>query len=522
MKDLHALEQKSSALSAILSETTDLIFIKDTEGRYVITNKSFELFMGLGREEIAGKTDIELFQNYTFHEDDLSVVSNKKTLRVEDEVFSPFLNENKLFDIIKTPVISNNDVTGILGIARDVTERKAVELAAQAASQVKSEFLSRMSHEIRTPLNAIIGMAKITQNSLDDRKKAAESISKLLLASDHLLAILNDVLDMSKIESGKFEIVDEPFSLDETINEISSIISQRCKDKYIQFISHVGELPKLQLRGDKLRIKQVLINLLGNAVKFTNNEGWIELSVKTIEDTAESIQLNFSVSDNGIGMTKEQLERLFSPFQQADNSISLRYGGTGLGLAISQNLVKLMGSKIDVESKVNEGSTFTFGLTLKKGGAPAKAEEKNIILEELDLTGKTILVVEDIEINRFILKDLLADTNVEIIEAETGREAVEKFIQSEPGRFNLIFMDIQMPEMDGYEATAIIRSLHRWDAEKIPIIAMTANAYQEDINRVMAAGMDGHIAKPIDIDLVIQVLSNTLTGSEKSSGYPAV
>ncbi len=378
------------------------------------------------------------------------------------------------------------------------------------ASEAKSSFLSRMSHEIRTPLNAITGMAQIAKEIVqEDCPPALKPINELLTASSHLLGILNDVLDMSKIESGKFELASEDFPLSGAINDAISIIRPRCLEKGLRLTVDIDPRADTVTVGDRLRLKQVLINLLGNAVKFTHSGGRVGIVVKAIEDNIRSIMLTFEVIDTGIGMSKEQTDRLFLAFEQADSSISARYGGTGLGLAISQNLVHLMGGEITVSSEKDMGSTFRFTVRFEKGSGnlhlPAKEDE-----EAPDLSGKRIMVVEDIEVNRVVLAELLRKTHVDIEEASDGAQAVELFGQSPVKHFDLIFMDIMMPEMDGYEATRAIRALNRADAKTVPIIAMTANAYREDVGRALNAGMNGHLAKPIDIDEVMRALRQQL------------
>jgi len=378
---------------------------------------------------------------------------------------------------------------------------------AQVASQAKGEFLARMSHEIRTPLNAIMGMTEIAKRT-NDANKTNSYLDKIITASSHLLGILNDVLDMSKIESGKFTLSSEAFALRTAMDEVSNIIVQRCNEDGITFISDFGDMPDYNVIGDKLRLKQILINLLGNAVKFTDKnsgrEGKIEFEVEIKEKNDDYLTIGFNVIDNGIGMTEEQMAKLFIAFEQADSTISTRFGGTGLGLAISQNLVRQMGGEIIVNSKFGEGSEFLFSIKVKEAGSIPESNEKNI--EIPDLSNKRILVAEDIDINRLILSELLADTRVQIEEAVDGSKAVERFSEVCENYYDLIFMDIQMPNLNGYEATERIRALDRADAKTIPIVAMTANAYREDIERAKRAGMDSHLAKPINIDEVINAL----------------
>ncbi len=386
--------------------------------------------------------------------------------------------------------------------------------AAKVASRAKSEFLSRMSHEIRTPLNAIIGMAQIARRSAaGESPKTLNAIKEIIAASSHLLDILNDVLDMSKIEAGKFTLDNEAFSIRAAIGDVGNIIAQRCEEKRIAFEIDLHGLEDIHVMGDKLRLKQVLINLLGNAVKFTDQGGRVGLDVSRLEG-GNGAALRFAVRDNGIGMTGKQLSRLFTPFEQADHSIASRFGGTGLGLAISRNLIHQMGGEIRVNSAPGQGSTFTFDLAFARAAEPACAPGPDLDESCPDLSGKRLLLVEDIAINRMIVLELLHRTNAVIDEAGDGQEALELFEKSPEGHYDLIFMDIQMPRLDGYEAARRIRELERRDAMSVQIIAMTANAYREDIDRALSAGMNGHLAKPIDINSVTRLLTEILTRAD--------
>ncbi|MDR0454010.1 MAG: response regulator [Deferribacteraceae bacterium] len=376
--------------------------------------------------------------------------------------------------------------------------------AAQVASKSKSIFLASMSHEIRTPLNAIIGMASIAKNSIPDPDKTLESINHIITASHHLLSILNDVLDMSKIESGKLELASRPFSCLSAYNDVTKIIMPRCLDKNILLITGIDKMKDLILVGDKMRIDQILLNLLGNAVKFTHEGGEINFQVNISEEDDENVKLNFSISDTGIGMTEEQMEKLFVPFEQTSTHVAAKFGGTGLGLSISQNLAGMMGGVIKVESKLGIGSKFFFDLRLKKGETIVDTSTEDKVK---DFKGKKILLVEDIQINRIIIKEMLTPAGIMVEEAENGKLALEMFSKSPYKYYDLIFMDIQMPIMDGYEATKEIRMLNRPDAGVVPIIAMTANAYKEDIEEALYSGMDGHLPKPVDITNVMKTLT---------------
>ena len=416
---------------------------------------------------------------------------------VNERVFSE-MEESTLASgaMLIAAALFRNEITSNLIAAKEV---------ALSSARAKSAFLANMSHEIRTPLNAIVGMAHIAkQKTTND--EALGPIEEILSASKHLMDLINDVLDFSKIESGKMLLVNEAFDLRSAMQEVTSLINPRCVEKHIAFETNLESLSKVVVLGDKLRIKQVVINLLGNAVKFTDKGGIIKLKIEVITQNMSDITLQFFVCDNGIGISEEQIPNLFTAFEQGDSSIFLKYKGTGLGLAISQNIIKSMGGEIVIESSPKEGSTFHFTIKLQKTDLQELSGDEEQSIESLNFNGNRILLAEDIEINRVILTELLASTGVEIDEAVDGKQVLEMFEQSAFNYYDLIFMDIQMPNMDGYQATDAIRKLHRPDAKSIPIIAMTANAYREDIEHALEAGMNGHLAKPIDIGAVKQLL----------------
>lgn len=387
-------------------------------------------------------------------------------------------------------------------------ELEAQTVAAQIANRAKTEFLARMSHEIRTPLNAITGMAQIARKYAEN-EKTITSINEIETASVHLLGLLNDVLDMSKIGSGKFELATASFNLYEALDEVVSIIKLRSNEKNLAFNVNFAELSRnIIVLGDKMRLKQVLINLLGNAVKFTIN-GAINFEIKVTEENATDLSLTFIVSDQGIGMSPEQLDKLFVAFEQADSTIATRFGGTGLGLAISQSLVQKMGGHINVSSEPHKGSVFNFSLSLPKAAATDERDEDMATIVPC-LANKNILLVDDNEINRMIIIELLANTEAYFDEVEDGLEALTKFQASPAGHYCLIFMDVQMPNMDGYATTRAIRELDRPDAKTVPILAMTANAYREDVNRALEAGMNGHVSKPVEINTVMNMLAQII------------
>lgn len=540
---------------------------------------------------------------------------------------------------------ADSEENNILVIAVDITDLMNEKENAQAAARAKSAFLSRMSHEMRTPMNAIIGMTKIA-DSTDDINKLKFCLSTIGTSSTQLLGIINDVLDMSKIEAGKFDLDHNPMNLEKILMKISNLLIDKTEQKNQNFSVHISPDICLNYIGDELRLSQVLTNLLSNAVKFTPDQGSITLSVVESEHWKDSSLIRFSVADSGIGMTEEQISRLFTSFEQADGSISRRFGGTGLGLAISKSIVEKMDGRIWVESKPNEGSTFYFEVSLVRsscqntvifdgirpsdirllilepnqemcgrfrmvtekfgihtdqvhqieqavrliesaaaaqtpydmvfldyhmpetdgisaGQIIQKKVNKNTtvvmicsfmewnkievpaaqigiqrfisnllfpseILDTInevvgntlknlnihsstvkstpDFSGITVLLVEDIEINQEIFITLLEDTRLHVDTAENGLEAVTKF-REHPDKYAMIIMDIQMPEMDGYQATRGIRAMNLPRAKTIPIIAMTANAFKEDVEHCLECGMNDHLAKPIDEKAVIEKIS---------------
>ena len=438
--------------------------------------------------------------------------------------------------------------------------------AAEAANRAKSDFLARMSHDIRTPMNAIMGMTAVALMHLDDRERLADCLDKITISSRHLLALINDVLDMSKIESGKVTLTEEPFTMTEMIDSILTIIQGQVSGRGQRLDVRVAEIRHGQVVGDALRLRQVLVNILGNAVKFTPEGGLITFSARECEAlTAGTAEFEFVCEDTGIGMDEEFLKTIFDPFTRADNAVSRQTEGTGLGMAITRNLVRMMNGEITVESAVGKGSKFTVrvpfeiaeetnvleaeetnaptadargaadaqnaetpaaddGAAAGSAAADAGAAKNNAAgaadaaetrpdiaaLEAADYSGRRILLVEDNELNREIAVELLSVIGVSVDQAENGRMAVEMMERSPLYYYDLIFMDIQMPVMDGYEASRRIRGLIREDAAGVPIVAMSANAFADDIRQSRDAGMNDHLAKPVEITKLLETLEKWL------------
>ena len=643
------LALKTATLLTVFESIPDLVYCKDLNSNFTQFNNSFREHFDC-TDDIIGKNDEtglglppDIARAYT--DTDREIINGGKSATVE-EVIPSADGTFPLFETIRTPLIQDGEIIGIVCISRDITQRKVVEEELESASRAKGDFLSRMSHEIRTPLNAIIGMNNIALHS-NDLEKTHQCNEKIDDASKHLLGVINDILDMSKIEADKFELSYSEFDFEKILMSIINVIIFRAEEKNQELVVNLGDDVPTVIFGDELRLSQVITNLLSNAVKFTPENGLIILNVNKIDEDGDDVILQIEVIDNGIGISEEQQARLFTSFEQADGSISRKFGGTGLGLAISKRIVELMGGEIWIESELDVGSKFAFTMKVMQYGVKShakvstKVDKSNIrilavddsadalshfsqvmvshnlqsdvadsgakalemieqskdrpyniffvdwkmtgmdgieltrkikeitgensvvfmtsvsawnaIEEEafsagvrsfipkplfpssiidavneclgvesakaelhaeaaeaiVDFSSHSILVAEDIEINQEIIKAVLEETGIAIDFAYNGKEAVALFSEN-MDKYGLIFMDIQMPEMDGYSATRCIRALEMQQAQDIPIIAMTANVFKEDIENCIQAGMNSHIGKPIDTNELLQLLRQYL------------
>jgi PAS domain S-box-containing protein len=509
---------------SILDSIPFLISVTDTDMNWTFVNAALENYLGEKRKDVVGKHCSYWGFNHC-NTNDCSIVRLKRGLK---QTFFTKGNISYQADV-RTLMDLNGDIAGYTKLVQDITELEQMtkqQTEIESASRAKSAFLANMSHEIRTPLNAIIGMTTIGKSSASLERKDY-CFTKIEDASTHLLGVINDILDMSKIEASKFELSPVEFNFEKMLQRVVGVINFRVDEKQQKFTVYIDNAVPQTIIADDQRLAQVIINLLGNAVKFTPEQGSISLDARFLGEEDGLCTIEIAISDTGIGISADQQKHLFSSFQQAEATTVRRYGGTGLGLAISRNIVEMMGGKITVKSDYGKGSVFTFTIQAKKGSHINEAindyPEKDTEEEETpDLTGlfagRRILLAEDMEINREVVLALLEPTLLEIDCAENGIEAVRKFSEA-PDKYDLIFMDVQMPEMDGYEATRRIRALDIPGAKTIPIVAMTANVFREDVEKCVAAGMNGHVGKPLDFDDVMKKLNFYLKGISKNFSF---
>jgi len=510
-------ERQQELLRALIDSIPDIISYRDPRGVFLGCNQAFATLRGPDAAEVLGRTPEELFSPYRAHvirTRDEEVLQSQHRAVVEEVVTYPDGTE-ALLETVRSPLRDRHgNMLGILAVGRNITQRKIIEEEmrhakelAEEATRAKSDFLANMSHEIRTPMNAIIGMSHLALKT-DLTPRQRDYLSKVESSSQHLLGIINDILDFSKVEAGKLDIESAEFDLDKVIGHVADLVAHKASAKGLEFVLDVAPQVPRRLIGDSLRIGQILINYANNAVKYTDR-GRIVVKVRVDQRGRDDALLHFSVADTGIGLTPEQQQLLFQSFQQADSSITRKYGGTGLGLAISKNLAQLMGGEVGVESRFGEGSTFWF--TVRAGVAhhsgytvPAGLTSLGAPLDMVLPTGPEgtrVLLVEDNEINQLVAQEILRDAGYVVEVAENGQVAVDMVREQD---WDLVLMDMQMPVMDGLEATRCIRQLP--NRPGLPIIAMTANAMQRDRERCLAAGMNDFVTKPVDPEELFKVL----------------
>jgi|GEM_PF-1050406 len=504
---------QTSTFKALLDTVPDLIYQKGLSSSYVWCNKKMADFLGMEQDDIIGKTDEQAFSAVKspndFRGQDSHVIETGLICKFENTIIKPD-GKTYIFDTFKAPLVQDGKIIGIVGVSREVTDRKKMEQSLIEASKAKGEFLSSMSHEMRTPMNVIIGMTTIGRRAATIEEKD-DALHKVSDASSHLLGLINDVLDMAKIEARKLQLSPCEYNFQNMLNKVLESVGFLTEEKNQELIIEIDPAIPPYVIGDNQRLSQVYMNLLTNATKFTPNGGNIHLKISLTDEADNVCELRTEVTDSGIGISSENREKLFHAFEQAEGGTSREFGGTGLGLTISKSIVELMDGEIWIDPEYNNGARFIFTAKMGRSDKVADNEGEPVPFEYLEgeFLGKRMLLVEDLEINRQILITLLRDTGLIIDSAENGEEAV-KAIKDDS--YDIVFMDIQMPKMDGYEATLLIRGLNC----PVPIVAMTANVFTSDIEKCFSVGMNDYVRKPLDIKNVIETLRKFLGKSENA------
>jgi PAS domain S-box-containing protein len=545
--------EETSTLTAIFNTTPDHIFCKDLDSRYTRCNKSFEDFFGLHKSHTADKYNkdaLGMTQNMTEHfinTDEL--VFNQKQVIVSEENVPSLSGEIATFEVIKSPLIQDGKVTGLVGMSRDITQRRTAEeevkraeevakrasaeamkayAEAEMASEAKSRFIANMNHEMRTPMNVIVGLTDLLLEENDVPGNTIETIKKINTAGTTLMGLINDVLDISKIEAGKLELNPVEYDVASLLNDIITLNMIGIEEKPISFKLDINEELPSSLFGDDLRLKQILNNLLSNACKFTK-EGTICLGFKSQHEglantvAGEDLWVSFYVSDTGIGIREEDMAKLFSDYNQVDSRANREIEGTGLGLSITKRFVEMMGGEISVESEYGKGTTFRGRIrqgfvaykplgketveNLRKFRYSDKKKSVNEKLVRPDLSYARVLVVDDFPTNLDVAAGMLGKYKMHVECVLSGKEALDRISAGEP-IYNAIFMDHMMPGMDGIEATKLIRSLGTKYAENIPIIALTANVVAGNEQMFLDNGFSAFLPKPFNVMLLDSIIQH--------------
>lgn len=516
-----ALEERNAYLEHFLDGFQSAYVVDLAEDSFSILSMKHDFsdfFMANG-----SRSDMNAFIKDHIHPDDRELMlqmSDNRYLRslLEKQSEISFTAREVYGEIEKTMRVqimrgadSSRAAVGFMDITDEIAREKDRSRKLEEASRAKSDFLFNMSHDIRTPMNAIIGFTAMARAHLDDAEKVDDCLGKVESSSKHLLSLINDVLDMSRIESGKTDCQYAPTKISASAENILNMVRES-SGKNLKFTGDFSGVEHDWVLADSLHVNRIITNIIGNAVKYTNEGGTVDYTIREMPTAAENrYAYDFIISDSGIGMSEEFQQHIFEEFARERTSTVSGVQGTGLGMAITKKLVDLLGGKIAIQSKLGEGTKVTVHLEMEAIAPDAVSElTRPNVADASILNGKKILLVEDNELNREIARDLLEDSGAEVDEAEDGDIAVEKMRNAEKGRYDLIFMDVQMPRMDGYTATRAIRNLPDPEAADIPIVAMTANAFEEDRQNALNAGMNGHVAKPIDVPKLLRTLAEIM------------
>ena len=475
---------------------------EDTLENYRIVDSSFKLL----KRFATGAKQVTVEYCETMGKENKPVWLQKTVLMSRDMVYDA--NTDKESSVVHGIVLFKNTSDFH---EKEQQEKARLQMAyeeADSENRAKTEFMNRMSHDIRTPINGIMGMVDIIRKNRDDWGKVDDSLDKIQLSTRHLLELVSDVLDMSKLEAGMFEIHEDVFDMNELMDEVAALVDAQLVESGITHCKHRSNIQHTALKGSSLQLRRIMVNLLSNAIKYNKSNGTIDTYAEELSCDGTTVWYEFKIVDTGIGMSEEFIkEQLFKPFTQEKNDARTLYRGTGLGMSIVKALLDKMGGSIEVESQLGEGSTFTFRLPFKVDENAIETKKEEQSSGEQKLEGKQILLVEDNEINMEIAEFYLKELGIVVDKAWNGKEAIDKFEESAPGTYDLILMDIMMPVMGGREAARRIRTLERSDAETVRIYAMTAQVSSESVHKCLASGMNGHIAKPIDESKLREILT---------------
>ena len=475
---------------------------EDTLENYRIVDSSFKLL----KRFATGAKQVTVEYCETMGKENKPVWLQKTVLMSRDMVYDA--NTDKESFVVHGIVLFKNTSDFH---EKEQQEKARLQMAyeeADSENRAKTEFMNRMSHDIRTPINGIMGMVDIIRKNRDDREKVDDSLEKIQLSTRHLLELVSDVLDMSKLEAGMFEIHEDAFDISELMDEVAALVDAQLVESGITHRKNRSNIQHTALKGSSLQLRRIMVNLLSNAIKYNKSNGTIDTYAEELSCDGTTVWYEFKIVDTGIGMSEEFIkEQLFKPFTQEKNDARTLYRGTGLGMSIVKALLDKMGGSIEVESQLGEGSTFTFRLPFKVDENAIETKKEEQSSGEQKLEGKQILLVEDNEINMEIAEFYLKELGIVVDKAWNGKEAIDKFEESAPGTYDLILMDIMMPVMGGREAARRIRTLERPDAETVRIYAMTAQVSSESVHKCLASGMNGHIAKPIDESKLREILT---------------